>query len=475
MSLMPSRHLYLSSMTNAENQSGAADFNRRDFLRGGSIATMMAMLGGVELVAQTNEPAAEPKRPKKTVKVAVIGLGAWGRELLATLAKIGQVDEWVMPEVAAICDTYPAFLRRSASVAPGAVQTPDYKTILENKDIPCVIVATPTHQHKDLVLAALQAGKHVYCEAPLANTIDDAKTIALAAKAKPQQIFQAGLQMRADPQRHFLLPFIRSGALGKSVMARSQWHRKQSWRAISPNPEREKALNWRLYKTTSLGLVGELGIHPIDQATWFLNALPHAASGFGAINLWNEDDRDVPDTAQVVLEFPGGINMVYDATLANSFDGEYEMMYGSNAAVMMRDGKAWLFKEVDSPLLGWEVYAAKQTFYKDTGIALVAGASKSTPPSEALAQEQAVKAAPLYVALQRFLLNSDDLSKAVEDNKMALGDDVALINEQVAKVPRRPVAGYLDGYQSAVIAVKANEAVNTGKRVEWKPDLYELG
>ena len=109
------------------------------------------------------------------------------------------------------------------------------------------------------MLAALKAGKHVYCEAPLAGSIEDAREIALAAKAAKNQVFQTGLQLRSDKQRLFLLPFIRTGALGKTVLARSQWHKKTSWRSASPNPDREKALNWRLSKATSLGLIGEIG------------------------------------------------------------------------------------------------------------------------------------------------------------------------------------------------------------------------
>src|SRR5208282_6649772 len=122
-----------------------------------------------------------------------------------------------------------------------------------------------------IAVAALKAGKHVYCEAPLANSIEDAREIALAAQAVAKsQIFQAGFQFRADPERLFLLPFIRSGALGKCSMARAQWHKKTSWRVSSPNPAREKALNWRLYKSTSLGLIGEIGSHQIDEVSWFL-------------------------------------------------------------------------------------------------------------------------------------------------------------------------------------------------------------
>jgi len=454
-----------------ENESEGLGYNRRDFLRGGSVATLMTLLGGVELFAQTNAaPAGETKAPVVKIKVAVIGLGAWGREIINTLGRLPQAD------IAAICDTYPASLKRAASAAPGAAQTADYKTILDNKDIKAVIVATPTFQHKEVVLAALKAGKHVYCEAPLAGSIEDAREIALAAKAAKNLAFQTGLQMRSDKQRLFLLPFIRTVALGKTALARAQYHKKTSWRSMSPNPEREKALNWRLSKATSLGLIGEIGSHPIDQAGWFLNALPTAVTGFGSIMFW-KDDRDVPDTVQAVLEFPGGAQMVYDCTLANSFDGEYEMLYGSDAAIMMRESKAWMFKEVDSPLLGWEVYADKAKFYNETGIALVAGKSKAVPANDQAqpAQPDPFTDTPLNYALDNFLRNAIDLSAAAEDYKSSYGaDDVEGLMEHLGKVPRRAAAGCLEGFQAVVTAVKANEAILSGKRIELKPEWYEL-
>jgi predicted dehydrogenase len=455
-----------------ENDGDALGYNRRDFLKGGSVATLMTMLGGVELIAQTNAPAGgETKAPSAKIKVAVIGLGAWGREIVNTLAKLPHAN------VAAICDTYAASLKRAGNAAPDAEKVADYKAILANKDIRAVIIATPSGEHKTIALEALKAGKHVYCEAPLANSMDEARDIALAAKAVgKRQIFQAGLQKRSDPQRHFLLPFIRSGALGKSIMARAQWHKKTSWRSASPNPEHEKALNWRLDKTTSLGLIGEIGMHQIDQAGWFMNVLPTAVTGFGSVIFWN-DGRDVPDTVQTVLEFPGGVQMIYDATLASSFDGEYEMLYGSDATVMMRENKAWMFKEVDSPLLGWEVYAPKATFYKETGIALAAGNSKP-PPVDAQGQPilpDPLTTTALFAALDNFLRNSVDYDATAEDYKAAYGeDDVDGLMAALAKVARRPGADYLDGYRAVVTAVKANEAILTGKRVELKPEGYQL-
>jgi len=450
-----------------ENENDPLGYNRRDFLKGGSVATLMTMLGGVELLGQS-APAGETKSDDSKIKVAVIGLGAWGREILNTLGRLPMAD------IAAICDTYPASLRRAATAAPGAIQTPDYKTILANNDIKCIIVATPTHLHKEIALECLKAGKHTYCEAPLANTIEDARAIALAGKASKLALFQVGLQGRSDPQRHFLVPFIRSGALGRSVMARAQWHKKQSWRTASPNPEREKALNWRLDKSISIGLIGELGCHQIDQANWFLSGIPTAITGFSRMSLWDSDGRDVPDTVQAMIEYPGHVVLDYDATLANSFDGTYEMFYGSDAAVMVRDNKAWLFKEVDAPLLGWEVYARKDTFYKETGIALVANASKSVQQAPKPGETEITNPI-LSTALEYFLKNANNIEIALNaETREAFKDDPDGLAEIFSKVQKRPTAGYLEGFQATVIAIKANEAAVAGKRIELKPDMYEL-
>jgi predicted dehydrogenase len=451
----------------SEPQNDSPDFNRRDFLKGGSYATLMTMLGGVQLFAQAApEKAASIELVGPPVRIALIGLGAWGREILDQLGRLKQAD------IAAICDNYPAMMRRSASKAPKAAQVEDYKAVLANKDIQAVIIATPTHLHKDIALAALASGKHVYCEAPLAHTVEDTKAIAFAAKHTVGKVFQPGLQMRSDPQRHFILPFIRSGALGKFVMARAQWHKKQSWRADSPNEERKKAINWRLDKASSIGLAGEIGIHQLDQATWLLNAVPTSLTGSGSLILW-KDGRDVADTLQLIVEYPEGVRLMYDATLANSFDGEYEMYYGSDAAVMMRENKAWMFKEVDSPLLGWEVYARKDQFYKETGIALVAGGSKQTALGSKGDETPALP--PLYSALEIFLDNCAVVDAAVEDFRSLYGNaDKRQLIESLATVKLRDAANYKDGYAATVLAIKANEAILSGGRIELKKEGFEL-
>ncbi len=452
-----------------ENQNILPGFNRRDFIKSGSsLAAAMAMMGGVRLFAQTNAASAAGGKPGIKVKVAVVGLGTWGREIVRTLARLPSA------QVVAICDKYPASVRRAAPDAPDAAQLEKFEAVLENKEISAVVIATPTHQHKDLVVAALKAGKHVYCEAPLAHTVDDARAIANAAKAAPQLAFQPGLQLRSDPQRHFLLPFIRSGALGTWVAGRAQWHKKMSWRANSPNPEREKELNWRLDPALSLGLIGELSCHQIDQATWFFNEKPKSVFGLGKTTFWR-DGREIPDTVQALIEYSNGVQLSYDATLANSFDADYEMFYGSDSAIMLRESSAWLFKEVDAPLLGWEVYAKKENFYKETGIVLKVGGSKALDQVQQQQVQEPYTNTPLYFALENFLRNSFDIAGAAEDFKATFGDDdPAALKDHLSKVHRQPAADFLEGYQATIAVIKAAEAVRAGERVQIPAELYEL-
>src|SRR3974377_965703 len=102
---VPARPWHDVSLNMTPQETESSEFNRRDFLKGGSVATLMTMLGGVPLFGQTNQaPAGETKPPPPKTKVAVIGLGAWGREIVNTLGRLDVAD------VVAICDTYPSAL-----------------------------------------------------------------------------------------------------------------------------------------------------------------------------------------------------------------------------------------------------------------------------------------------------------------------------------------------------------------------------
>jgi predicted dehydrogenase len=296
----------------------------------------------------------------------------------------------------------------------------------------------------------VQAGKHVYCEAPLATTLDDARAIAAAGKGA-KSVFQVGLQQRANPLYHHVVKFVRTGVLGNVAQARAQWHRKQSWRRAARDPQVERRLNWRLFRESSAGLIGEVGVHQIDATSWFLKKLPSSIVGYGATVAW-ADGRELPDTVQCILEYPGGIRATYDATLANSFEGSYEVVYGSDGAIFTREDRSWLFKEADAPQLGWEVYARRDRIGDETGIALVADATKllaqGKNPAEAAAARGASGKNALYYSVEEFVT-------AIREGK-------------------KPSAGALEGYQATVVALKAHEAVTAGSKVALPKELLTL-
>ncbi len=450
------------------DDSRSETVNRRAILAGGATAALAVAAAEaapkpVKAPAK-KPPVVAPRKPATTptpkpptppaptgppINVAVIGLGAQGREHLASLSRVGGAN------VVAVCDTYEAFLRRAKESAPKAEGVTEYRRILERSDIQAVFVATPTYLHREIVEAACQAGKHVYVEAPLAHTVEDAQAIARAGDAltRSGKVFQVGLQYRGNPQHHHVLKFVRTGVLSTVAGGRGQWHRKTSWRKAAPTPEREAAMNWRLDRNRASGLLGEVGIHSLDVASWFMGKAPVATTGYGTVVQWN-DGRNVPDTVHCVLEYPGGVRFAYEATLANSYDGAYELIYGTDAAVLIRDERAWMFKEADSPLLGWEVYARKETVGDETGICLVADATKQIKegkiPGQTKHESDPGKTA-LFFAIEGFL----NVSRGIGEKKTS-------------------DCGPLEGLQATVVAIKANEAALTGSRVVFQKEWFTL-
>ena len=442
--------------------------NRRDFLKDSIAASAtLTMAGGIETAHAQEKPKTPDKAPdRKTddsdpiegppIRCAVIGLGPQGREIMASLAKI----KGGKGVIAAVCDTYnkPVFTKKTTAIAPDAKFYDDYRRVLDDKTIQAVFIATPSHKHKEITLNAIAAGKHVYCEAPIANDLDEAKAIALAG-LNSKNIFMPGLQVRSNKQHHHVMKFVRSGALGKLVYGRAQHHERTSWRQASGDETRMRELNWRLSKDTSMGLVGEIGIHQIDAATWFTKSLPVSVTGTSSL-LYYKDGRDVPDTVSCVVEYPNQVLFNYDATIVNSFEGAYETFFGSSCAIMLRDQRAWMYKENDSDLLGWEVFARKDDYDLGkpelgsgvkigSGIALVADATKQIKlgrqPGEVGTD---ISHTALFQAVWEFLngINKD----------------------------KKPDVGPLEGYHATVIAHKVNEAVLTGTKIAFDPKWFEL-
>jgi predicted dehydrogenase len=232
-------------------------------------------------------------------------------------------------------------------------------------------------------------------------------------------------------------------------------------------------LNWRLDQKTSIGLIGESGVHQIDAVSWFFKNRPTAVTGYSALIQW-QDGRDVADTVQAVYEFPGGVNCLYDATLCNSFDAAYEMYYGTESTIMVRDSKAWQFKEADSPLGGWEVYARKDTFYKESGIQLVANGSHQSALTGGVAAE-AYPNTPLWYALDAFARNVGLVGGTIKDFIDLYGDsDPKALTDKVKSLKTYPAANWQDGLEATVMAIKGNEAAVKKQKITFENEWFEL-
>jgi predicted dehydrogenase len=441
-----------------EVEQMAREMTRRDFLKATTLVGVLASAGSRSFGQSSDQ-----------INVAIIGTGEHGRTLLGYLLKIPSLDVEMLKlfldltereeatfrppnfKVAALCDIYEPHLRRALDIVGQPVPTyDDYRRVLDDKNIHAVIVATPPHTHKQIVLDALQAGKHVWCEPPLALNLEDAKAIAKAA-TQANTVFQVGLQKRYNPTYSHSVKFMRTGVLGKPTLVHAQWHRKTSWRLPVRDQVLERQVNWKLYRETSGGLLTEVALHQFDVARWFLGALPISVTAWGSTILW-QDGREVPDTVQCVLEFPNGVRMTYHATLTNSFQATYEFFSGEFGTIYLSGAIGVLFKEADAPSLGWEVYAQRHRLGRDEGYMLVASATKLLE----LGKE------PGEVGIADRLENNEFV--------VALIRFAMAINEG-----KKVAAGALQGLEATAIALKAVEALTTGTTQAIKASDLQLG
>ncbi|MCC6320178.1 MAG: Gfo/Idh/MocA family oxidoreductase [Phycisphaerales bacterium] len=410
--------------------------NRREF-----ILQSAGALGAVAILPNLGLGAYRTAAP---VSVGLVGAGRQGRLILAELAKIEQV------KVAAICDTDASRRESGSKRAAGSEAFADHKAMLDKlKDLSAVVIATPTHLHKQIALDCLAAGKHVYCEAPLAHTVEDCRAIAAAAAGAGKQVFACGFEGRSNPIYKLARTFFRSDAVRDFVSAEAQSFKKESWRFPAPpgsDAAREKAENWRLDPAISTGLAGELGAQQFDVVHWYLNKLPTSVFGTGAV-LAQNDGREVADSIHCNFGFESNARFAFSASVGNSYGGRFEVLRGTNAAIKLAWTHGWMFKEADAPTQGWEVYANRQQFFNDEGITLIADATKLAEQGN-LKEGVGLPNKSLYYALADFLMS-------VTENKPVACDAAT-------------------GAKSTIVAILANQAVVKNQILTIDPALFSF-
>ena len=380
-----------------------------------------------------------PRFAGAPLAIAVIGAGRQGRAILGELATIPEAS------VVAVCDTDDSRLQSAVRRAQGLKGYATHTELLEKEPgITAVVIATPTHLHKEIALSCIAAGKHVFCEAPLAHTVDDTRAIVAAAKGS-SKTFAVGFQGRANPVYSLARSFFKAGTLRSLSHLRAQDHKKTSWRTPGSTPERDRELNWHLDGALSLGLAGEKGSHQLDVFHHFLGKFPVSVRGAGETRLYN-DGRTVADTILCEARFEDGLRASYSATLCNSYEGRYELIGGEMALIKLGWTHGWMFKEADAPTQGWEVYANRQQYHNDSGITLIADATKLAAQGK-LTEGVGLPHSALWYGLESFL-------KAV-----AGGTPVAV--------------GADEGFRNQVIAAAGAKALATGEAVAITDEMLK--
>jgi predicted dehydrogenase len=170
--------------------------NRRDFVRTSAMAA--AGIAGIGSMPGAYGMFSRKISPSDKIRVALIGGRNMGWSDLETFLKFPQV------QCVSICDIDDEWLyKRAADVEKMAGKKPqqlekDWRKVMDNRDVDAVIVATPDHWHCLQAIAAMEAGKDVYCEKPLANSIAECNAMVNAAR-KHKRVVQTGQWQRSDP------------------------------------------------------------------------------------------------------------------------------------------------------------------------------------------------------------------------------------------------------------------------------------
>jgi len=314
----------------------ADEITRRAFLRATGGAAMAVGLGA------SGAPGARaaPRRRVAAADRIVVGfVGVAGRGYGALMQSFGSQPD---VEIGAVCDVYDKHLDRAVHHTGGKAKAyKDFRKLLEQKDLDAVVVATPPHWHALISIAALQAGKDVYCEKPMCRFPAEGRAMVKAAR-EHRRITQVGTQVHASENYHRCVDVVRSGVLGTITAVSNFCTMNDNSEGLGRPPDTAPppGLDWdmwlgpapkvpfnigrfrdgmhRYFKDYVDSWLHELGPHIVDLPFWALElGQPLAVSASGG-RFATTSLADVPDTLHVLWEFPN-LTMTWTMMQHNAF------------------------------------------------------------------------------------------------------------------------------------------------------------
>lgn len=367
------------------------DVSRREFVAGTAGA-----LGAFHIVPR-HVLGRGYRAPSDTINIACIGVGGMGRNDVRgvegeNLVAFADVD-WQAAE-----DAFRSY--------PKARRYRDYREMLEKeaRNIDAVTVSTPDHSHAPAAMLALKAGKHVYCQKPLARTLGEVKALMAEAARRPKQATQMGNQGHTGDGMRIMREWVEAGVIG-TVREVHYWTNRPIWPQgldrptqahnvpptmdwnlwLGPAPERPynpayAPFNWRGWWDFGTGALGDMACHGMDAAFWAFDlGLPTRVTPETS-KLYAET---APKTSRVTYQFParGGRGPI---------------------TVYWRDGGLWPPRPDGLPdNMSWPPEEiGGQMWVGDTG-AILAGMYGDNPRHLDPARDAELKANPLPVKYER--------------------------------------------------------------------------
>lgn len=446
--------------------------NRRNFLQ--STAAIGAGLAFSPFVMAQAAGSSSPD----DINVALLGAGTEGQVLMNACKDIPGV------RFKAVCDIWASYNRkRTARILQAygheAKEYEDYKKMLDDQktlDLDAVIIATPDFCHSPQTCDCLNAGLHVYCEKEMSNTVEGAKKMVEAAKTSGK-LLQIGHQRRSNPRYHHCYNKLikEANLMGQITTINGQWNRGKVSCEDLGVPEgteidaatlekygyksMQQFRNWRWYKGLGGGPIVDLGSHQIDIYSWFLEANPKSVVASGGIDYWKK--HDWYDHVMAIYEYEtklGTVRAFYETITTNSAQGYFEQFMGLEGTLVISEasGRGTIYREPWVEATKWEPF--------DKAGIIKAVPEKPAAPAPDTGVVMDVRESPTPPAY--------DIPVSMEGKAYHQPHLENFFNAIRGKAKLNCPAEI--GYETAVTVLKVNEAIETGKKLEFKPEEFKV-
>jgi predicted dehydrogenase len=270
----------------------------------------------------------------ENLRVGLLGLGA-----IAQVVHLPVLHSLEGVTLAGVCDVDRPKATAIANRFGGPRVYQKDEDVFKDPDIDAVVICTPSYLHNTQAIAALEGGKHVLIEKPLAIRADDAEQVLKAAE-KSGKTLMVAMNNRYRPDIQALKPFASGGELGNVFLVRGAWLNKKV-RVVRPT--------WRHRRETAGGgAMMDLGVQTLDLAMWFLD-FPRAASVIA--HMHPGEGMEVEDTVAIIVRLENGaaVSLSLSWSLVAEKDRHYMRLLGTRGSGSIQP--LAVFKELEHGML----------------------------------------------------------------------------------------------------------------------------